>query len=861
MSFSCCAPLGEEARLLRDCYPPKKQLIPAPSLSSGVPDMDSYKPSSQELSKMTYYATNKRGKLNVLARELDERVRKEVRDAGNGYTRSRISLLISLAILKSLVTECKRDIPLFASYILRIVENSMTLAIKGGGVIKGAKSASVDLEIAVRAGAAFTAFVTFADGNALGADDSILSTYISVLKQFSTLSLNAETSSHLNDSSSGSGSGEAKQKDARDHETRNRTRLVGLAALAAAVHSELMFAGNSEFGSQVKVMVPALLENTWLGDSDTLQNEIARATIDTSPSPYFAEFSARPALANRRAPSLYAHIAGEKGPMTSDVIGAALGTLRDLVRQCYAQQTSQVIDVVIAWLDRGRWADVSRCSLLLEALTTFSNLRYRYAYPMALVEELLKFDQEEVSETHQRASSLITILTNLLSSEKLSMPGLSTTKLLHDLLSVIIRQSKAGDDISLLLSSIGSLCTHIYYGDQVNDLVEVIVNRIAAVQSAAPHLQLDGSLGPPARKTNSRASSFTSSAEQRDTVVNALIACTNAIMLTIPSKADPRVADGRVRRNAVSVEVWQETLPLLCDRSFAVRSEYAKTLLLYLRQEIPLLTDDSPPGTPQEWKTTTTSPLIRFLNALNATLYTLAISSRLGYSGPAIAPPTPHESPKPTSVHTNNNITDDRPVDSPVEDSPPHLSSSPRPVGIVGRRASKLVALPLHRSETFTAAPNTVYDQATAGPFDYTVIAEALEAVFGNAPIRALFCGVPMMLALDRETSAPGEIAAERRKACKEVLVRAWSIALQSVGESIDAVSLVSFLCRPFHTQYIEDFTQYIEDFWLIASRVVRYIPSRHAFENPYPCCHTFTPCLLRCGPFHFPSSNFGPSA
>lgn len=47
-----------------------------------------------------------------------------------------------------------------------------------------------------------------------------------------------------------------------------RTRLIGLAALSAAVQTDLLFASRSDFSQQAKVVIPALMQNLWLGDLD-----------------------------------------------------------------------------------------------------------------------------------------------------------------------------------------------------------------------------------------------------------------------------------------------------------------------------------------------------------------------------------------------------------------------------------------------------------------------------------------------------------------------------------------------------------------------------------------------------------------
>lgn len=87
----CCAPLAEETRLLADCYPPKKQLPSSTSFNPALPSagIDTVKPLSQELSRLTYYAANKPGKLRRIGEELEARVAKHTRaaKAGNGKER------------------------------------------------------------------------------------------------------------------------------------------------------------------------------------------------------------------------------------------------------------------------------------------------------------------------------------------------------------------------------------------------------------------------------------------------------------------------------------------------------------------------------------------------------------------------------------------------------------------------------------------------------------------------------------------------------------------------------------------------------------------------------------------------------
>ena len=67
-------------QLINACYPPSS------ALSTSGPD---YRPNTQELSRLTYYASNRSGKLNKLGSELLKRVKLECRKAQSGSVRMR----------------------------------------------------------------------------------------------------------------------------------------------------------------------------------------------------------------------------------------------------------------------------------------------------------------------------------------------------------------------------------------------------------------------------------------------------------------------------------------------------------------------------------------------------------------------------------------------------------------------------------------------------------------------------------------------------------------------------------------------------------------------------------------------------
>jgi hypothetical protein len=133
--------------------------------------------------------------------------------------------------------------------------------------------------------------VTYADGAVFAVDDSTLTSYLSILKKLTSLAVQPDTTA----------TAVLNEKGVHDHELRNRfvsvlsddaphnkliltckmlghrTRLIGLAALSAAVQSDVFHTSQSEFRQQAEIIVPALMQNLWIGDMDDLKLQYVRA--------------------------------------------------------------------------------------------------------------------------------------------------------------------------------------------------------------------------------------------------------------------------------------------------------------------------------------------------------------------------------------------------------------------------------------------------------------------------------------------------------------------------------------------------------------------------------------------------------
>ena len=71
---------SHHVQLVSACYPPPAALLTA------APE---YKPNSQELSRLTYYASNRPGKITKLSTEVKKRAISDARKARTGNTKAR----------------------------------------------------------------------------------------------------------------------------------------------------------------------------------------------------------------------------------------------------------------------------------------------------------------------------------------------------------------------------------------------------------------------------------------------------------------------------------------------------------------------------------------------------------------------------------------------------------------------------------------------------------------------------------------------------------------------------------------------------------------------------------------------------
>ncbi|PPQ99057.1 hypothetical protein CVT24_003617 [Panaeolus cyanescens] len=704
-------------KLLSSCYPPNSTLLTA------GPD---YSPNSHELSRLTYYASNHPGKLAKIGSELEKRLKLECRKAKDGNARSRASLLISLAILRSLATECRRDIVLLSPYLVSSVDFVLS-------------SLSSDLEIVVRAASIFTAWATYTTGSLTNADHDMTSRYLSILKSFGALSASMLS----------------------DQETRNRTRLIGLAALSAVINSEVLYHDTAQFGTQVSSILQPNIHIIFDTPMTMLNNQ-SLAVKDSPASPYLTEFRTRPAI-ERRAASIHIHVDGDNGPSLEDVSEASLRALFALLNHSNGEQLRYVMQSIFTSVDllNNGWNRVEHCCWVAQKVAEWAQYQYRYVVPTWLVDNLMQYqDVDKILPLHRAVMSMI----QAVFSSPTALINLSSSDILSSLLAVLLRRvSIRPDDDALvpLVECIASLGCHVYYSDQIPDLVAELIGRLVIIE-------VQGLLvSEKATRKECRTSAIRCIFQGLLGLLKAANDGEQAGIVDEPNK--PLVIDfssnktgeeRQARRTQVTADIWQDTLSLLCDPDPLVRRDCADALVYYITKEMPKHGENRDfqmmkhPRKSTEIRRDATiishlaNPGSKFLNAIYGYLYILAISPTLS-----------HITPAESFEAEANSHSGQR--GRPSTDARPNTPKIRKQAMI-----SRLIDL----------APASLSPKTVALEEDYANILKIMNTIQISFPVRGLLSGIPMILALDRviNTQTRDSAILQRIVALKSVLAHVW---------------------------------------------------------------------------------------
>lgn len=413
-----------------------------------------------------------------------------------------------------------------------------------------------------------------------------------------------------------------------------RWRNAGLEAIRSIADSEAL---SSVAGRQLDVIVPMILENLWTDDGEFLQVIIERADAEGK--------TEGNALLRRRTSVSTVKTDGTGGD-TNPV--AITGSSVDIDRlaeedtavvavQCLKQifiipTRAQIHGGIIALLkfirerlrekepvvkaDENTGRDGGWAITIFGLVAKWAPVQDRYIIMVAVMDKLLRTqpNMENVAEQ----ISLTAIVASLLRSD-VNLIGLSVMDVLLGLLqhmkrvlkhsggiksngtastteksSVVVDPTEQMSEphkelLNRIEQCIADLATHVYYGDQISDMISTILSRLkphpSAANSSPPAEKTDGAAGPSDSTGNmSEDQHHLDSFFTLDLAKLAALKAIKAIFLV----ANPQTkitGNVNLTRNKVPIQVWEGTQWLLRDPDGQVRKAYADAIVTWLDRE------------------------------------------------------------------------------------------------------------------------------------------------------------------------------------------------------------------------------------------------------------------------------------
>lgn len=512
---------------------------------------------------------------------------------------------VALHILTALIEKCPRDLPIYAGFVLTVIETILR---------------SNDISMVEDSVATFETFCQYQDIAVIAAEQTLAHQYREVVRSYASF---ADPSSSTYSPTKVS------------LPVAIRWRNAGLRAIKGVVSSESLAADG---GTSLQLILPVILENLYsekedvliplkemLRESERLENEGARPrrmsvatvhTVDTvEGDPTLAAQST--ADADKKAEMdarLLALRCLEKviisGSNRGQIRVAATVALQFIATKPFPQITRSQSST---GKDTGNWA-----TSLIELIANWCPVQVRFVILVAAMDTL--HEMKPAEDTLASSYTLLFVVDWLLKSS-VNMIGLSVMDILFGLIRYISAvlstpsqkpngadQEKPGETqgeggvfisterrglLTLLEHCIGDLATHIYYGDQVADMMRAILRRFkptANVDSAAQSSLAtvhEAGVAPAAETTQTAEVNGEKPHSEGFSYAAAKVTALRAVksIMVVSTLKTPSTTGGSDSRNQVGIHVWEGTQGLLRDTDQQVRRAYADAFLTWLALE------------------------------------------------------------------------------------------------------------------------------------------------------------------------------------------------------------------------------------------------------------------------------------
>lgn len=531
--------------------------------------------------------------------------------------RARIgNVQVTLQILEALIEKAPRDLPLYSRYVLKI----LNVILKSGDITM------VEASIPT-----FEAFCDHHDGASLSADQEYLKQYEEIVRAYASFASTRAQSPVLSTSAP----------------VAMRWRIAGLRAVKSIASSEALA---SVAGRQLDVIMPVVLENLWTDSQLYLDTILNRAHVEEKVDNEkllrrrgsIATVRTVETFTDANPLALSGTIADADKLEEEDIGVLALQCLKQIF---VANNRSQIRSGTLATLkfisdrvhqgenvlgtqtseDRG-WA-----TTIFLMIARWTPVQERYTILVSAMEALVRGSLHE--DSIQQELVLATMVGSLLRSD-INLIGLSVMDVLLGLIQHVLRllqlsgakphyqptyaiglNGSPQKDMSPTVSSeklgtaefvamptkarvdllqrlehcIGDLATHVYYADQISDMMTALLLRLkppiasTLPNSAAAIEDPEAASAALSASANLVEDTTTDGFFSFDTAKVSALRAIKAILLVATKRS--KLAGTTLGRNRIALRVWESTQWLLRDPDGRVRRAYADALLTWLDRE------------------------------------------------------------------------------------------------------------------------------------------------------------------------------------------------------------------------------------------------------------------------------------
>ncbi|KAF4467046.1 EFR3 [Fusarium albosuccineum] len=571
---------------------PKHQVLVLkcyPRTTKGAVDV---KPNSSELSYLLYYATSRRSKIQKIGAFLEKKTASDV-------WRLRIgNVQVTLQILAALIEKLHKDVVLIAPYVLKVLDTVLR---------------SEDITMIESSLPTFEAFCDHHDAALLSADQAYLRQYEDIVHLYAKL---ASTQP-------------APGKESLSSPVKVRWRNAGLEAIRSISTADAL---SSITGRQMDVIMPRILENLWSDTPDFLevlqQRVEAEERVDTEKQLRRRTSIATVATVDGAGdpnPVALSGTAGDVDKLAEEEVGVlAMQCLKSIfivpnrsqihgatvsLLSFIQERVSQGESVVTLSDDRER--DSGWAISIYSIISRWAPVQDRYVILVAALDTLLRIPVQD--STLEQQLALTTIMSSLLRSD-VNLIGLSVMDVLLGLIKQMRKllrlrspasQSDDGDVpteseqeprqqtkhlLGRLELCIGDLATHVYYADQISDMIAAVILRLKPSRSSSTNSSPGGEKAGGNDAGPGVSTVELSESQQLDHYfsLNAGRAAALHAIKAILLVANPQkklTGNLALSRNRVPIHIWEGTHWLLRDPDGHVRKAYMDALITWLDRE------------------------------------------------------------------------------------------------------------------------------------------------------------------------------------------------------------------------------------------------------------------------------------